>query len=556
MSFRSGSTRRRGGFTNTSIVALVVVVFVAAATYAAAAVGSGGRSTALGTLTMRIQQDWPTFDAYVDAGRATSWALDSPAYDRLVSIGRKGAQDPYQPYLATSWVQKAKFVTFKLRNDAKCTDGHTLTAVDILNSVKRFLDVPKRSGAVGSNSIGGFGPGPFHLHANNAKGTFTFASDKPYRNLLGTFANFPIICPAGLAAVKAKPDALETAMYGSGPYTLVSATHGDQVVFKLRPEWKWGPPGTATKNMPSQLVYKVIDNDTTAANLLVTGGLDAALVNGPDIDRLNATPSLDHLRAKNYLTLILVFNMRDGRLFADPDGAKLREAIMTAVDPQKFNQAAYAGQAEVTTSVFRPGSECYDPATKNLVPKPSIDAAKQILTSAGYKYSGGNLLDPSGKPVHIRLNLTTLMNSGPEYIDSVLSALGFDIDFFNGPGAQYGTNFVLGNFDVSIQRGTMVSGDAGAQLFPMIGQPPPAGSNYPAAGYKDAELQRLIQAGYQNPGKGGCKYFTLVQEMLLKKHYLLPLVAPYFDIYVKKGISFPPVSIDGGALPVYYINPK
>ena len=118
--------------------------------------------------------------------------------------------------------------------------------------------------------------GPLHLSANNKKGTFTLASEKPFRGLLSTFSYFPIICPHGLAMVQQDPHYLETHMDGSGPYTLVEAVHGDHITYKLRPEWKWGPPGTTTATMPKTLVYKVYGDETTAANLLLTGGLDYA----------------------------------------------------------------------------------------------------------------------------------------------------------------------------------------------------------------------------------------------------------------------------------------
>jgi peptide/nickel transport system substrate-binding protein len=421
--------------------------------------------------------------------------------------------------------------------------------------VKRFIFVPKRTGSTASNSIGGFGQGPFHLRADNKQNTFTINTEKPFRNFIGAFANFPIICPEGLKAVQANPRALETAAYGSGPYTLVSATHGDQIVFKLRPEWNWGPKGTSTKTMPTNLIFKVVVDDTTAANLLLSGGLNLGLVEGADVNRLLAAP-LEHKIAPNFKPLILVFNMKAGRLFADPSGAKLREAIMTAVDPKNFNQAVYAGRGSPVTSVFRSDSDCYDPKTKALYPKPSLERAKQIIASDGWAMQGGRWVK-NGQPMpRFRLLMTPLMNQGPEYLFSVLTDLGMDVEFVNLAGNAYGQGVLGSNFDVSVFRGTTILADPGIQLTSFQGAPPPDGGNYGYTGYQDPDTQRFMNAGLQNLGQGGCRYFALYQQLVLKKHYLFPLVAPNFDLFASKGIDFPKGSVGSSAYPVYYLKVK
>jgi peptide/nickel transport system substrate-binding protein len=511
------------------------------------------RGVAYDTLIARLEQDWPSLDAYVDAGRATSWAVDGPLYDRLASLGPDGKG--YVPYLATSWTQKAKTMTFEIRRGAKCTDGHELTALDVLNSVKRFIFVAKRSGSTAANGGGGFGNGPFHLHADNKKDTFTINTEKPFRNFVGSFANFPIICPEGLKALQTNPRALEGAAFGSGPYTLVEAVHGDHITFKLRPEWNWGPKGTSTKTMPTNLIYKVVADDTTAANLFLSGGLNLGLVEGPDVNRLLTAP-LEHKIAPNYKPLIMVFNMKAGRLFADPSGAKIREAISTAVDPQKFNQAMYAGRGSPVTSVFRSDAECYDPKTKSLYPTPNMDKAKQILASDGWTLVNGKLTK-NGQPMpRFRLLLTPLMNQGPDYVFSVLQDLGMDVEFVNLPGNAYGQGVLGSNFDLSIFRGTTILADPGIALTSFQGAPPPDGGNYGFTGYQDPDAQRFMNAGLQNLGKGGCKYFALYQELVLKKHYLFPLVAPNFDLFASQGIQFPKGSVASSAYPVYYLKVK
>jgi peptide/nickel transport system substrate-binding protein len=226
-------------------------VLAASTAIMATAIGAAGSlaggSAPLGTVTVRLGQDYQSLNPYVDAGRAQPWAAVSPGYDRLVTWGPNGAKGSYVPYLATSWKQTPRSITFKLKRNAKCSDGHVLTPADVAAAVQEFIEVPKRTGNAQSNSIGGFGPGQFSTSSNAKAGTFTFTSTKPYRNFLSQFAAFPIVCPAGIAALKQDQNALNEKVYGSGPYTLTSATHNDKVVWQLRANWSWGRPTRARR---------------------------------------------------------------------------------------------------------------------------------------------------------------------------------------------------------------------------------------------------------------------------------------------------------------------
>jgi peptide/nickel transport system substrate-binding protein len=527
------------------IVPALLALLATLAVAAGAAASLDRHSAVNTTVTLRQQQDWTSFDFMVDV-RPNVMSTTSPAYDYL--IASNPTNTGYVPYLATSWKRTAKSVTFTVRRDAQCDDGHKLTVIDVLNSTRRWLTVPKRTGSVDNSSIGVWGPGPFHLHANLRKSTFTIKSDTASRNLLGAFANLGIICPAGLAALQSNPRALETAMYGSGPYQLVSAAHGDQVSYKLRPQWSWGPKGTSTKSMPTNLVFKVVADDTTAANLLLTGGLDIADVSGPDVDRLLSSGSLIHKVEPNYYVNTLIFNMRSGRPTADDP--KLRQALMTAVDPQQWNVAALAGRGQLTSSPFRPGSDCYDATTKKKMPKPSIDAAKQILQSDGYTFVNGKATK-NGQTIKLTLVGTPLWNSGGEYLASAFNQLGIDLTFSNLAGSAYGAALLQGNFDISVIRGAGLDPEPGNNMSPIIGLPPsPAGHNIPAWGANDPVFNRYVNAAYQSTN---CKYFQLIQQMVLDKSMALPMTAWSYDIFIRKGIDAPPLTANY-TYPTYYMK--
>jgi peptide/nickel transport system substrate-binding protein len=530
----------------------VLVVLIATGAVAAVAAGSGGQQKVLDTISLRLQQDWPTFDPMVDANRNQSWSVVAPAYDHLISWDVTGRK--FVPYLASSFKQTPTSIQFTIRKGAKCVDGHEMTSLDVLNSIKRFVQVPKRVGTAASTSVGGLGNGPYHLHANPKKALITLTVDQPWRNFASLFANMPMICPAGFKALAADPRALETATYGSGPYTLVDAVHGDHVTYKLRPEWNWGPAGTTTKTMARTLIYKVVADDTTAANLLLTGGLDIAAVTGPDVDRMLANSAFQDQVQPNYNPVELAFNFLPGHVTRDDAG--LRHAIVVAIDKKQFNQAAYAGRAIEATSVFRPGSECYDASTKKLVEPQSIDKAKQILLADGYTYSGSKLMK-NGQQLHLDFITTPLLNSGPDYITNVLQQLGIDVTLRNLPGSAYGAAILANAYDVGSIRGSQADPSPGIGQLQIQGLPNSlGGTNAATAAYQDTALQKEWQLGYQTLGAASCKHFSNVQLMLQKNWYIDPLVFSNFDVFGKKTLSYPPLDPSGLTYPIFYIKAK
>jgi peptide/nickel transport system substrate-binding protein len=487
---------------------------------------------------------WRSFDLQVDES-AGNYQYVLPAYDRLVDVG---PGNKVVPYLAKSWTVTPRSVTFKLRTDATCDDGTKITPLVVAQSFERLVTVSKFA----TQLIPDFGPGPYTIKANRYKGTFTFGSKTPNRNILRamTVPFTSIICPAGLAALKTNPNALQTAMYGSGPYELVSAEPAVQARYKLRPNWNWGPNGTTAKGLPNTLVIQVLNNQTTAANELVTGALDLARISGPDVARLISSKSLQHKVSTQFASNPIVFNMRPGHPTTD---LALRKALMTAIDPNDLNQAEYAGRAIAVSSVFPPGSECYDPRTTKLMPHSSISAAKAILASAGYTLQGGTLMK-DGAPVKLKvLSTSSVFASAGEYLDSVFSQLGIQINLVTDP-VSFGGQAIAGNFDVVTSSNgvsTAASGP-GLGLFLTAGPTAPAGYNLGATGIGDPAFQKALNQGFETLGKSSCAGFDQVQELYLTKYYLYPGSVQLVDWFAKKGVQWLPLG--SGLIEVAYLT--
>jgi peptide/nickel transport system substrate-binding protein len=521
------------------------VVVLAALAVVLSASASQSSST-----TLRVRTaTWVNLDAQVVGASSITnqWNL---GYDRLVALGPNGS---VVPYLAKSWQVTPSSVTFRLRSDAKCPDGTKITSLTIEQSFARFLTVPKTLNQLPSM----FGPGPYHMKADRYHNTFTFSTETPNRNLLYGFtvAYAGIICPAGLKALAADPNALQTAMYGSGPYTMTEYVPGDHITFKKRPGWNWGPPTSNPKLMPDTVILQVVSDDTTAANLMLTNGLDLSTVTGPDTLRLIKASQGDQLTfkaAKNFQTFGLAFNMSPGRPLVDE---ALRHAIFLAIDTKAAAAASWPGTHVWSPSFFVPGGTCYDKNTKTLLAKPSIAAAQQVLTNAGYKYSGGNLLDPSGNQVSLRFIAITTLLPGADLVADALRKLGVNLDYLFTATSVFTQSYLARNFDITT-AGRQLGYDApGANTLLFSGAIPPAGSNTPAVGYGDTAYANAASQGLQTDGAVSCKNFYNFQELQLKHYYWLPIAAPVTDWFAANSVSrFLPTGT--GYLEPYYLEVK
>ena len=102
--------------------------------------------------------------------------------------------------------------------------------------------------------------------------TLKLAAPAPF--VLNGLASLPIVCPGGMDDRKS----LAQATAGTGPYELTEAAPGDHYTYQIRDGYTWGPNGatTATEGMPDTIVMKIVQNETTSANLLLSGDLNAA----------------------------------------------------------------------------------------------------------------------------------------------------------------------------------------------------------------------------------------------------------------------------------------
>jgi peptide/nickel transport system substrate-binding protein len=403
-----------------TVGAVVIVLLLAGAACGGSSSKSGQETTAAefapagGAVSIRLGSDWDTIDP-AKTTNTFGYQLVLSLYDRLVYATPDGE---VKPYLATKWTITPDSGTFTLRKDAKCSDGTPITPTVVANSLTR-LGAKETQAPYGYRTLGRAG---YTITPDDAAGTVTIKLNEPNSDMLLALAMpwSSIVCPAGLSDTKALADKA----FGSGPFTLEKSSRGSEYVLKARPEWNWGPNGTTTKTagFPGTITYKVVANDTTAANLVLQGGLDIANVGGQDQPRVAADKSLYRVDSAGIGADGLLMNEAAGRPGADP---KVRQAVYMAIDAEKYMQASLAGQGKAMTTLYTDNMGCDDP-NGNLVLGYDQEGAKALLAQAGWKPGAGGKLEKDGKKLTIRVLGADVQGSGPEYMLSELQKIGID----------------------------------------------------------------------------------------------------------------------------------
>lgn len=500
---------------------------------------------ALDTVTVRAEGDWPNLDVLgVLPGNGSILQRNyvRPFYDSLITTG-PNPQDPTKsvilPYLATRWEQTPEKIVFTMRKDATCSDGTPVTP----SLVKQNIDLRLTKGASVANTLGS---GPFTSDADDAAGTFTLNMGKPFTDALYFFLSFYIACPAALN----DPTVLTNSVAGSGAYLLESADHGNQMVLKRRDDWKWGPNGISSKDIPAKVIVKVVTNETTAANLLLTGGLDIAKIGGADVPRLLADPSLRSKTATGYYNYYMVFNQDPSRPTSD---VKIREALVSAIDQNSYNQAANQGTGETSPSFLMPKADCFDPKTADLLPKnPGAETAKQLLLAAGWTVGADGKLQKNGIPLVIQFASSTVpgIGFGSEFIVDQWNKAGITVDARINP--DFNTFIQMGarsDFDALTSAHAFDQPNPNASLSITLGQAPPAGNNWTRSNQVDIEKEFGLATS--SVGDERCKHWANVQEMLLKNYAIWGLASPK-NYWFSRGIDW---FVEPSVANIIYLRP-
>lgn len=472
--------------------------------------GAGGAGGA-GTFTLGFSSDPGSLDPQMGAGTSL-FGASKFAYDSLVTVD--GETGEIRSGLAQDWQVDGSTVTLTLTEGITCADGTPFTASTAAENLA-FVGNPENQ----SPFLGTFYPAGATAQADDAARTVTITLAAPAPFVLNGLGDLPMVCPSGLA----DRTTLQTATAGTGPYTLTEALPGDRYTYTRRDGYTWGPGGatTDTEGLPDTVVIRVVENETTAANLLLSGELTAAQVAGPDAERLAGaglfTAETPGVAGEQW------YNHAAGRVTDDP---AVRLALTQALDLAELQKVATAGRGiPVTTLALNEPVACPGDSVSAALPATDPAAAGALLDQTGWAPGPDGIRVKDGRPLSLTFlyqnNLGSSGDAAAELAVQQWQAVGVAATAqAQNETTLTGTIFGAGDWDVAWVALNVGSPD---QLVPFLSGPAaPDGTNF--AAIADAEYDAAVAAATAL-GPDGCDAWLDAEAGLVERASIVPFAA-------------------------------
>ena len=370
----------------------------------------------------------------------------------LIHINRSTQQT--EPALARSWkVSPDGLVyTLKLRRGVRFSDGQRFDADDVVFSYQLYLDEKLNSPQRDLLVINGK---PLAV-AKIDQYTVRFTLAGPYAAAERIFDSLAIL-PRHLLEAAYKEGKFAQAwtlntppaqIAGLGPFRLKEYVPGQRIVLERNPYyWK---TDSAHHRLPylDELVFTSVGTEDAQLLRFQAGDIDM-------LSRVSAENFLLLEKQRRDAQLVdlgpaleynfLVFNLNDlsgrkldavSRKQAWFSDVRFRQAVSAAIDRDSLVRLTYGGHGAPLWGNVSPGNKLWVDASIPR-PKPSLDAARALLKSAGFSWNrDGKLLDRSGAPVEFsilaaassapRLKMATLLQDDLSHLGITVNIVSLD----------------------------------------------------------------------------------------------------------------------------------
>jgi peptide/nickel transport system substrate-binding protein len=505
-------------FPTVAVLGVTVLTLAACGSSHGSPQASGGHLANGKTFTAVLATDPGNLDPDTTSLSVTN-QVDAFLYDSLVNVDQSGK---LVAGLAATWTGTATTATFTLRKGITCSDGTPLTAADVAANIN-FVGNPKNASSKISVNV----PPGATATSSDAAGTVTVTSPSPSAFLVEIVGTLPIVCPKGMA----NPALLKQGADGTGPFTVTQVLPDNQYTLTARKGYKWGP-GNWTANpagFPAKLVFKIVSNMTTAANLLLAHSVNYVSVLGPDVQRLKAA----HLFERDVILSLgdLWFNQKAGQPTAD---AAVRKALTEALDLPQLGQVVAQGAGVPATGLVAPAySPCHGNTVSGTLPAHSAASAKAALTADGWKVGPGGIRTKGGTKLAMTVIYTSAlgagMQAGVELVQKDWSSIGVQVTLsaltdtevsgvIFSPAGNWSAGFVPINATLPTEFVPFFSGPT-----------PPAGTNF--AYVNNSTYNADVKTASGIAGQSSCSDWNAAEKSLFGQQDIVPFidsVAPQF----------------------------
>ncbi len=317
-------------------------------------------------------------------------------------------------------------VDVRLRSGIEFHNGKTLTADDVIYSIKRILN-PKE-GLFGAAGLASIDPNKLQKMDANTVRIVLKQPDSTIPDQLGQYFNG--IVPVGYE----RKGALK--WVGTGPYKIQSFTPGQQSV-AVRNENDWRPASDGP--WFDQVTVTDFADSAAQVNALMAGQLDAITdIPFAQIDTAKAQGiAILEGTGGGWLPLCMAIDMDP---FTD---VKVRQAFRLMADRQAMLEQVLSGHGSVANDIFAPFDACY---SSDLAQREQdIEQAKSLLKSAGQDGMTVDLHTTNGAAGMVdsanvfasqckAAGVTVNVKNDPNYYGDQYLKLPFSVDFWGTRG--------------------------------------------------------------------------------------------------------------------------
>jgi peptide/nickel transport system substrate-binding protein len=485
---------------------------VLATTTACSGGGLGHQLMSGGTLKMAVPFDPGNLDPQ-GSGSAENVAVARLAYDTPVTVDGKGK---LLPGIVSSWKELGSTSQWSLtvRKGVTCADGSAMDARTVADNINYVAD-PKSASPFTGVAV----PTGARATADAATRTLTVRTPSPSPFFVQDLQLLSLVCHRGLTDRRS----LASASDGSGPYVISQSVPGDHVTYTLRKGYLWGPAGdtsTGVRGIPAKVTVQTVASSTTAANLLLSGQLNAAQVPGTDENRLKAAGF--YSSGGSEMNDSLLFNQANGNPTAD---LSVRRALMMALDMSQLAAVDGGGVGGRATGLLAPPKICPGDTVSGNLPGHDMARARTQLDQDGWTAGSGGTRRKNGR----KLSLVLLYGSNlpptkaaAEFIAAQWRKLGVDVSLVQKPSDQ----LVSALFGGTAEFGAVlqpIEVSTPAQFVPLLsGAAAPKGGN--AADIKNAQYGALVARASKDPvTTASCARWNAAEAALFKDADIAPL---------------------------------
>jgi peptide/nickel transport system substrate-binding protein len=386
-----------------AVVAALVVVAIAIAAPSSAP-SALFRSAAHPCLVMTGSGDpafVKNFNPFTATGQPSGAFVRGALYEGLI-VSPEGGK-PAVPWLAKSWKwsQGGRTLTLNLAHGVKWSDGQALTSADVVYSItagtqNKVMDLV------------GFTRPDTNIASVRAKGpnTVVIGLKTPDSQFIGATLNGVIVVPKHIWSKVADPATFTNPNpVGSGPFTKLTRFTPQDYVFSKNPHY-WQPG----KPLINCLEYVQAASNDSALALIQSGQVDWTHNFVPNVDKAYTSKDPAHFHAF-YATTAYPISLTLDTTQYPYSLVAFRKALSLAIDRNSVSKLGEYGYAPPVDAIGLGGlfpQWVVDPSVKaqaKAMAKYDPSAAKQLLTSNGFTYSGGKLIDPKGNPVKLDIHV-------------------------------------------------------------------------------------------------------------------------------------------------------